>query len=264
MEEDAKPFLQEIRNAKKILKAKRFWQIQGLNIVGGLYYILARVWLSLAYTFVVFIMIYGTPQTLNHSQTNYLFVITYIIGIYLWLLLNVASAVRKEKTNILYVITKTGFKIMFDYLVISALFRIFLYPNNYASNFELLTNLVFYTMLCEIFLLFIQKFSLAMIKKHFNDGEEENRWKNWTTVKTVQTTKEYGSLIPVESKDFRTEWEEDITESTTVQFLYSRVTISEDRKKGSQILITSNHPEGMSEKMTKDTNRKDGYKNRIN
>lgn len=269
MEDDAKPFLQEIRNAKKILKAKRFWQIQGLNIVEGLYYILARVWLNLAYTLLTAITIYGMPDPLNSRQIGYSLDSSFMIGLFIWFTLNMIDALKKRENNwfnedftinVWILLLKTAL----DVSVLLILQATLLNPATISSTDELLANLVLYTSLGEVGILFIRKISFAMIKKHFNDGEEKNKWKSWTCIKTVQNTKEYYALTPVESTIARSEWDETLTEKITVQLLYSRLTFSEVNKKESRKVLTSNHPERMFKKMTKEINRKDGYENRIN
>lgn len=258
-------FLEQIKNAKIVMKNKRFWQIQGLNVISFCIPLLIRLGLLSLYVTVANLILYGSSDKFSTRQLNYLIGGFLLIGLGLIIFNCIKKFSNVKNTDFIFKVFMILMQIVIEYGVLLLLFMFGARPQNPMDNFIFVSNMVFYSILASFVLLLLFKLSIAMVTKHFNDGEEKNQWKNWTVIESIQSTKRYEELFPTDPENYKSEWQEVVSEKQTIRFLYSKLTLSEEKivSDGSKFKL-SNHPDKIFENM-KIINRgtKNGHTNRI-
>lgn len=258
-------FLEQIKYAKIVMKNKRFWQIQGLNVINLCIPLLIKLGLLSLYVTVANLILYGLSDKFSTRQLNYLIGGFLLIGLGIIIFNGIKKFSKVKNIDFIIKVFMILMQTAIEYGVLLLLFKFWARPQDPMNNFTFLSNMVFYSILASFVLLLLFKLSIAMVTKHFNDGEEKNQWKNWMVIESVQSTKRYEERFLTDAKNSKSEWQEVVSEKQTIRFLYSKLTLSEEKivSDGSKFK-RSNHPDKIFEN-TKIINRetKDGNTNRI-
>lgn len=216
---------------KNKLKNKRFWQIQGLNLIQILIPVMSRFCQLALYATVINLTLYSSSQGFNKNQVNLLLSVFSLIALAVIFYRNFKANVWKITFSPLdwaFAFQVKLCMVAIEYGTLQFLFLTFCNSKIQANGFSYLSSFFFYSLFIALGLRAIKKFCLSEITRHFEVAEEEKQWKNWVVIQSIDTIK--ARDYSLSSLTNRAEsWLEKTKEKTTVRLHFSWLTLCEER-----------------------------------